>query len=201
MVSYDDRVHGATASPIVFMMYLELVNRQDFGIKIDRYWVDVGWSRYLPWWHRLPPISLLEYPVYAIGIPGLPTDYVPAPHAVMLPKGTYRFEEVPGNKQAALRHSMIVKANPIFDAEIQSQIGPHTTIQGWSAFDRADDINDLAGYYIRISVEDSTGTISSSIVTLPLHEEGFVDTTDAITTTTNELKDRSALYLKFYSQP
>ncbi len=196
MVLYDSK-HGATASPVNYLMYIELVNQANYPIRIDMYSVSISRSYYIPWWHKLPPIPLTERPVYALGVP---EGGKPNPNPIWFPKGTYLMGEYPeGTRQ--LHYARMITFSPQFDAEIRKPIDAHQTIEGWAAFDRADDIVQLKDKYLNITIRDSTGAISQSIVGTPLPIDSEVDTSTAIMQPTTTETDLSGCYIKFYSEP
>jgi hypothetical protein len=196
MVTYQSP-HGPTASPVCYLMYLEFVSRQDFKVDIDHYFVEIGYFRYIPWWHKLRPIPLTEYPMFAVGVSG----GNPAPGKVWFPKGTYLMKEHPEFKQE-LHRATLMNLTPLFESEIIKSIPAHETVQGWAAFDRANvNIGSVRDQLLKITVVDSAGNTSSTIVEMPLPDLNEIDTSRALmqpTTTEADLSDR---YLKFFSQP
>jgi hypothetical protein len=198
MVLYPSR-HGPTASPVNYLMYLEVVNRQDYQITIDAYSVAISKRYYSLWWHDLPPIPLTERPVYALGVP---EGGKPDPNPIWFPRGTYFMGEYPNGEQQ-LHYARMITLAPQFDAEIRNPIKAHETIKGWAAFDRPNDDSgmvDVLDKFLKITIRDSAGAISQTVVNSPIPLGSEMDTSTAIMQPTTTETDLSSCYLKFYGQ-
>jgi hypothetical protein len=200
MVTYSS-AHGPTASPATYLMCIELENAEDRPVQIDSYSVSVGRHRFVPWWYRLPPISLTELPVYILAPQSFKVTTRLPPAQFWFSRGTMLLAEHPEAK-GELHHCWGITFSPLFDSEIRNPIAAHQTIQGWAAFDRADtNIRGLKHNFLELAITDVDGTVSKSIVETPLPIPDAVDTTHALMERTASEVDLSRFYLKFYAQP
>ncbi|MGQ0444869.1 MAG: hypothetical protein ACT4O2_07035, partial [Beijerinckiaceae bacterium] len=104
-------------------------------------------------------------------------------------------------KPESLKRSILIKAEPIFDIEIQKPILPHNSVEGWAIFDIAKGFTSPATKYYKIEIRDSAGAVSSTIIKTPLRSKGENDTGVASISQVGTSVDLSGAYVKLHSNP
>jgi hypothetical protein len=140
--------NGLTASPIRFLLYVQIANRQDVPAKIDSYSVAISNSRSGPW-QQLPNMNLITMRVFSIGVS---SDQSTA-------------------QKEPLRYAQQMQLDPLLDAELQRQVPARDSIAGWAAFDRPDEAHELTTFF-KVSLRDIGGNTIATVSRDPLESDG-----------------------------
>lgn len=81
---------------------------------------------------------------------------------VISPKGTYNLAT--SMKPESLKSAILIRAQPVFDIEIQKPILPHNSVEGWAIFDIAKGFTSPGTKIYKIAIRDSAGAVSSAII-------------------------------------
>src|SRR2546430_10520825 len=125
MVTYPSML-GDTASPVLYLAYIQITSLQDVPSTINDFKVAVSKDREGPW-EDLVPIHLSTHTLYSLGTP------TPYPKVLRMAHGTSRLATPMTNNDMKL--AAVIKAEPALESEMTKPIPPHDTIRGWVALD------------------------------------------------------------------
>ena len=128
------------ASPIGFLLYIQVANRQEFPIQIDSFLVAASDFARGPW-TPLSNIRLQGVEVVATGVTTQPLT----------------------SQQAQLEKSGKVVLSPALEVELKKQLEPHNAVAGWAVFDREETVKSKTPKYYKVSLRDTNGTMVDSV--------------------------------------
>ncbi len=188
-------LHGLTASPIGYLLYMQITNQQEINSKINSYFLFISDTSYGPW-KPLKSINLTSAGVYALDVQT--NNGIDGPK-ILTGRGTFWLAKP--LQVSSLKTAVLIKLNSYFDHEIQDSILPHRYIEGWAAFDRAEGINDAKNKYYKMIVRDSAERETTIVIPNPVPKSGETDTGMQTLQPTGANVDLSSAFLKFYSDP
>jgi len=150
---------GDTASPIQYLVYLQLVNVDDSPRSVVDIKVSASEEQGGPW-EKLVPISLATATLFYVGVSqGTPHDIEPS-HAA------YRMSTPPSVDD--LKTASAILATPNLESQFNALIEPNGDIRGWIALDSLKHNRNSAGMmYLRVETTDSAGKTETNIAELP----------------------------------
>jgi len=191
MVTYQS-MYGPTASPVVYLMYVQIVNSQKIPSTVDQYTVEVSKTADGPW-EPLVPISLVENQLYALGVSGTGSGNI------VIPLGGYRFGTA--MKPDDMKHAALLDPVPKLDSQLGQPIQPNQTITGWVAFDSPPKKTGIIPCFFRITITDSVHVFGSVVVPCPIGKKTEMDVQRGLIHATGVNRDLSGDHLRHYSDP
>jgi hypothetical protein len=177
-------------SPIPFLLYAQVTNLENVPSNITDYSVEVSSYRFGPW-HPLPSISLRSCDLYVIGVDVGPPGLGPPGKSLRFSRGSYLLATPPAAKYLA--SGDLLKPDHLLESELGHNIQPHDHVEGWAAFDHADNfmVFRSKSIYFRITVRDSAGLEGSTVSKIPVFSNESSDTTMATFTRLGLVRDLS----------
>ena len=194
MVGYKS-MYGQTASPVFYLVHIQIVNLQNVPSTIEGYSVAVSDNPNGPW-ENLLPISLLSSSLYALGIASSGGG-----GTIAVPRGAYRLATP--MQPNDMKHAALLNPHPKLESELGNPMQPHQTISGWAAFDLQDRNSRTVRNYFRIAVRDSTNVSFTEIVSLPRRQQQNpeTDTQTGLIDVTGLMLDISSFHVRYYGDP
>ena len=196
MVMYPS-LHGATASPVPFLMYIQITNLTDHLTAIQDYSVSVSDSKDGSW-EALYPISLTSTNLVATKIENAGKG--PGGGQIEL-RRAYRLDTPMTIED--LKKSVLLEPDSKLELRLRQSIPAHETITGWAAFDSKKHEQTTVPKFFQIRLRDSLGLVSSEIASLPTREgeEAGAQTRVGILTVTGTGIDLSQAHVRYFSDP
>jgi len=188
---------GSTASPLPYLFYLQITNRQDFVSTVNSYKLEVLDDRNQ--WLPMQSIPIEEGIIYTLNstAPAF-RGIIQNPGAIRTPKGTYRLAT--SMQPSALQNAIRVNPTPILNLALQKPLSPHGSVEGWAAFDSIEGLADVPQRHFKITIKDSASATSTISTDNPLPGKE-TDTSIALIWVTGPTIDLSGAHIKFYSEP
>jgi hypothetical protein len=192
MVTYPS-VFGQTASPILYLAYIQIVNLQGVPSTMNDFEVAVSKEPEGPW-EDLMQIPLVGTTLYALG------SAASRPVRMSMGQGLYRFSPRPAEE---MRAASLLSAEPILESELGKPIPPYSPVHGWVAFDSWRHVGLTPGrIYFRVTLRDAANKGGQYVVPLLV---GNQISPSALNTgsfvVTGMSADLSNYYVKYYSDP
>ena len=193
MVGYNS-MYGRTASPVVYLVYLQVVNLQDVPSTIANYSVAVSDNETGPW-GDLVPIPLVSSDLYALG------TNQPGHGTIAFPRGAYRLGT--SMQREDMTKAALMNPSPKFDVELSQPIQPHDTVRGWAAFGTRGRVGEQVRNYFRVTLRDTADVSFASIAALYRCSPDDVeaDTAIALMDKMGPILDISDFHVRYYGEP
>jgi len=194
MVSYPS-MFGPTVSPVFYLSYFQITNRQDISSMVTDVDVAAGKAASGPW-EDLLPIPLTGTTLHMLG--GRPSTA----KRVALPHGTARLATP--MKPEDMNQSMILSAEPVLESELRKSIPAHGVASGWAAFDSRSHRGLSPGaIYFQVRVRDSAGKNFLTVVELPRKspEGSSMDINVGSLFASGQVENLRSFSFRYYSDP
>jgi hypothetical protein len=195
MAAYQSS-HGWTVSPLRFLLYLQVTNRQDHPSKVNSYSMFFGNSSDGPW-KPMKSIPLHTIKIFALGI-----TQPSSGGTLYVPRGTYRLGTQ--MQSSDLEHAAEMKAEPVLSDKLGETTLAYQAVEGWAAFDvvTSDDNIPLGPHlFFKIVIRDSVNTTATNVGQAPLPSEGETDTAAPLLQRMGPIVDLRPAFVKFYHDP
>jgi hypothetical protein len=192
MIEYGSS-RGETLSPVCYLFNIRITNTQDISESVSSYSILEASNESGPW-TALQPISLIGNKLFH------PGTHVTNPLGgfISFPHGTYRLgTPVQPND---LHEAVQILANPILDLQLQKSLLPHSFVQGWAAFDCANDTGstDVGHNFYQIEIDGHTGVQAVVTLRTPLPKDGQIDPDIKALEVVGYSRDLSSDFVKYF---
>lgn len=194
MVGYSS-ILGPTASPVLYLAYVQITNLQDVPSTVSEFRVAVSKEAEGPW-EDLVPIPLDAVTLYSLG--GKPT----VPKLLSMSRGTSRLATQ--MKASDMKQVMLLKAEPHLALQFVRPIEPHHAVSGWVALDSLRHVGLTPGQiFFRIMLRDTAGKGDKYVAELPRRAPGdsAMGINNGSLLVTAQLVDISNFKVKYYGDP
>lgn len=194
MVTYPS-LFGETASPVLYLTFMQVTNLQDVASTISEFRVAVSKEPEGPW-EDLVPIPLATTSLYVLG------KSPASPKVLALGRGTYRLGTPMTTND--MKNAALLLANPILESEFARPIQPHSPISGWVALDSLRHVGLTPGQiYFRVTIHDTANKGGKYVVPLPIRSPGesSMDVNTGTLQVTGVNADISSYHVKYYGAP
>lgn len=184
---------GKTASPIFYLTYLQITSLQDAVNRINELKIAASNKSDGPW-EDLVPIPLGSVALYALG------GKVSPPKTLALRHETYRLAKPFALED--MKQAMPLKLERVLDFELSKPIQPHSTVNGWAAFDSRSRKGLTPGQiYFRVTIRDANQNTESRIVAFPTQPDSSIHVDAGSMYVSGQVADISGYKVRYYSDP